>query len=53
LEQAKVLLQETEFTINYIGESVGFKSPGYLNRLFRQEMGMLPSEYRRSKRDHI
>jgi AraC-like DNA-binding protein len=52
LEQAKVLLQETEFTINYIGESVGFKSPGYLNRLFRQEMGMLPSEYRRSKRDH-
>lgn len=51
IAQAKVLLQETAFTINFIGESVGFKSPGYLNLRFRKEMGMLPSEYRDSKRD--
>lgn len=51
LEQAKVLLQETEFTIDFIRQSVGFKSPGYLNLLFRKEVGMLPSEFRISKRD--
>jgi AraC-like DNA-binding protein len=51
LEQAKVLLRETEFTVNFIGESVGFKSPGYLNLLFQKETGMLPSKYRMVKRD--
>jgi AraC-like DNA-binding protein len=51
MEQAKVLLQETEFTIDYIRQSLGFKSPGYLNLLFRKEVGMLPSEYRTLKRD--
>src|SRR5690606_34323510 len=40
LEQAKVLLGETDFTIDFIGQSVGFKSPGYLNTLFRREVGM-------------
>jgi AraC-like DNA-binding protein len=53
LEHAKVLLQETEFTVDFIRRSIGFKSAGYLNTLFRKEMGMLPSEFRASKRDQI
>jgi len=51
LEQAKVLLQETDFTIHFIGKSLGFKSPAYLNTLFQKNMGMLPTEFRASKRD--
>lgn len=51
LEHAKVLLRETDFTLEFIGLSLGYKSPGYLNTIFRKATGMLPSEYRRSNRD--
>lgn len=47
LEEAKVLLGKSEWTINAIAEIVGYKNPSYFRRLFHMETGMTPGEYRK------
>jgi AraC-like DNA-binding protein len=49
LEEAKVLLRKSEWTINAIAITVGFKAPAYFRRIFRQHTGMTPGEFRKSK----
>jgi len=51
IEQAKVLLTETDFTLRFISESLGLKSPTYLNTLFRKQEGMRPAEFRALKKE--
>jgi len=50
LEQAKVLLEQSNFTLEYIRQAIGFKSSTYFNTFFQKNEGMLPSEYRKKDR---
>ena len=51
IEQAKVLLQETDFTLRFISETLGLKSSTYLNTVFEKHVGIRPSAFRTLKRD--
>lgn len=46
LEQARILLKETEWTAAMIGKSVGFQSPAHFHRLFVRENGVSPALFR-------
>ena len=46
IEEAKKLLLTTTLTVKEIAERVGYSGSRYLSRLFRQETGLTPSEYR-------
>jgi AraC-like DNA-binding protein/mannose-6-phosphate isomerase-like protein (cupin superfamily) len=46
LENAKVLLRESDWTAAIIAELVGFKSVPYFNQLFTSHMGTTPGRYR-------
>jgi YesN/AraC family two-component response regulator len=48
LRQARRLLQSTSRSIGEIADAVGFSNSAYFSRVFKQEMGASPSEYRRS-----
>ena len=46
LEQARRLLLSTDKTINEISHEVGFASPAYLTKCFRETYGVTPTEIR-------
>ena len=48
IEKAKELLQEGQESIAGICVKVGIPNPSYFSQLFKQNTGMLPSEYKRS-----
>ncbi|WP_409345425.1 response regulator [Paenibacillus sp. MBLB4367] len=48
IEQAKLLLLESDMKIYEVAEMVGFASLHYFNRVFKTVAGMAPNEYRRS-----
>lgn len=47
IARARNLLSNSDDTITNISNSIGFSSPGYFSRVFREETGMTPREYRR------
>ncbi len=47
MEQAKILLQSSEFPLTFLAHSLGYKAPDYFNKLFLKHTGLLPAEYRR------
>ena len=47
MEHARELLEESDGNINDICTKVGMANPSYFSKLFKQEMGMLPSEYKK------
>ncbi|MEN9610244.1 MAG: hypothetical protein RLZZ628_1058 [Bacteroidota bacterium] len=47
IEKTAQMLRETNYSIAKIAESAGFESEFYFSRLFKQKMGLPPSEYRR------
>ena len=47
VENAKKLLWNTETSLGNIAEKCGFCNQQHLNKLFKQETGMTPGEYRR------
>ncbi len=49
LQKACKLLIETDDAIGNIAYDTGFSDPAYFTRVFSQEFGMTPSEYRESK----
>ncbi len=51
LEKARQSLVETDLSIAEIAYSMGFSDPGYFSRVFRQEYGMTPKEWRDVKGD--
>ena len=51
LERAKVLLKDTQLSVNEIVEKVGYISPSSFIRKFKVAEGMTPGEYRRM--EHI
>jgi|GEM_PF-3376456 len=48
MEQAKLLLRETSFTIQDISEKVGYVHQMSFNRAFKKTVGMTPGEYRKT-----
>jgi AraC-like DNA-binding protein len=50
LEEAQILLRESEWTSIAISEFVGFKSSTYFHRLFREKIGMTPGDFRLKSR---
>ncbi len=51
LYQAKRLLGDTQLTVQQIGFKLGFSSPAYFCRMFREKTGHTPSEFRSLLRD--
>jgi len=45
LERAAILLEKSNITIAEIAYQVGFTTPNYFARSFKQKFGVLPSEY--------
>jgi signal transduction histidine kinase/ligand-binding sensor domain-containing protein/DNA-binding response OmpR family regulator len=45
LERATILMEKSNMTIAEIAYQVGFRTPNYFARSFKQKFGMLPSEY--------
>jgi AraC-like DNA-binding protein len=50
LEQAAVMLRETDFTLVYICRVLGYRSPTYFHELFRHHFQVAPLEFRRRSR---
>lgn len=50
VDQAKALLDKGERNLTEIALETGFSSSAYFSRVFRQEVGMTPSDYQRSVR---
>jgi two-component system response regulator YesN len=46
MEKARGLLEQTRLTIIEIGEQVGYHSYRYFTRVFKEQFGITPSEYR-------
>ena len=45
--KAKELLENPDLSIEFIAESVGYQYPHYFARIFKKQVGISPSEYRR------
>ena len=50
LMKATELLRETDDTLTSIAYNVGFSDPKYFSKVFKKEMGVIPSEYRERTR---
>lgn len=46
MERAKDYLRSTNKTIGWIAEQIGYNDEKYFSRLFREHVGVLPSEFR-------
>jgi two-component system response regulator YesN len=51
IEAAKHMLANTDLRVADIAVRAGYEGPGYFYRVFRREVGMTPSEYRRHERE--
>ena len=47
MKAAKELLQNTNDSINEIAEKVGYQDTRYFSKLFKKNIGIKPSEYRK------
>ena len=47
MSRAELLLRQGDLTIEQVGRSVGYTCASRFSALFKREVGMLPSEYRR------
>ena len=48
MSQAELLLRQPDLTIEQVGRAVGYNCASRFSALFRREVGMLPSEYRKT-----
>ena len=51
LEKSKELLEITDMTIGEICFKVGFSSPSYYTKRFKEYTGLIPKEYRLNNKD--
>jgi DNA-binding response OmpR family regulator len=51
LQRASQLLEKSQLTISEVAYKVGFNSPKYFAKYFKEEFGMLPSAYLQSKKN--
>ena len=48
IERIKELLTNTKLKLNQIAELAGYSDAKYMSRVFKDEVGVLPSEFRKS-----
>lgn len=48
IDKVKELLLHSGLKLNQIADMVGYSDPKYMSKVFREEVGMLPAEYRKS-----
>ncbi|GGF28725.1 hybrid sensor histidine kinase/response regulator [Hymenobacter cavernae] len=53
LDRASVLLRESDLTISEIAYQVGFATPHYFTKSFKAKFNILPSDYRKSKKQNL
>ncbi len=53
LENAKILLLDETLRVNEVGRATGFRSIPRFNALFKEYVGMAPSEYREAQMAHL
>lgn len=46
LERARELLQKTDLSVTAVGQEVGFSTPSYFAKMFRERYGKTPREFR-------
>jgi len=51
MERAKQYLRHSGRTIQWVAEQIGYNDEKYFSRLFREHVGLLPSEYRQQSSD--
>lgn len=51
VEEAKVLLETTNYSVSQISDIVGFSSQSYFSQVFKKTMGTTPFEIRKRKRE--
>ena len=51
VEEAKVLLETTNYSVSQISDIVGFSSQSYFSQVFKKTMGTTPFEIRKKKRE--
>jgi AraC family transcriptional regulator len=49
MDAARRLLRETKKSALAVGLDVGYANPSHFARLFRREIGLSPSDYRRQR----
>ena len=49
LEKANELLEKTDLTVSEIGYKVGFSSPSYFTKCFKNHFGIIPKDVRFQK----
>ena len=49
IEKAKTILEQDALEISHVAYSIGFSDPDYFSKVFKREVGMRPSEYRKEK----
>ena len=47
LRKGAEMLEKGNYSVSEVSEWLGFSSPGYFSRLFKQKLGLSPSEYRK------
>ena len=47
IEKVKQLLLNTHLKLNQIAELAGYSDPKYMSRVFKEEVGVLPNEFRK------
>lgn len=47
IENAQMLLETTDYSVNEISQIVGYDNQLYFSRIFKKQKGMAPTEYRR------
>ncbi|MEG2987617.1 MAG: helix-turn-helix transcriptional regulator, partial [Lachnospiraceae bacterium] len=47
MEKIKRLLIDSELKLNQIADMAGYSDPKYMSKVFKEETGMLPAEYRK------
>lgn len=49
IRHAKLLLSNTEKSISYISENIGYSDQSYFGKIFKKQVGMTPLQYRNYK----
>ena len=48
--KARDLLLDTEMTVSQIADELGFQYPQHLNHMFKKNVGVTPTEYRKGEK---